>query len=162
MRPLRGPTPAWADLTTCPAQNAGSRVLAAHDPSTAVARGTAWRWGLASVGVLCVGLGAVGAVVPGLPTTVFLIIASWCFARSCPWLERKLIRNRFFGPFLRYLEPGVRMPARAMWTTLAVMWAAIGVSCWTILAGEAPAFVAPSVVAAGLVGSWFVVRLARR
>ncbi len=153
------------DLTALPTQDTNARargILAAHDPSTAAVRGTTWRWGLVMVGVACVGLGAVGVVVPGLPTTIFLIIASWCFTRSCPWLEQKLIRNRFFGPFLKYLEPGTRMPMRAMWITLAMMWAAIGISVWTILASDAPAFVSPMVVAAGVIGSWFVYRLTRR
>ncbi len=163
MSPAGGLPLADRDLTTLNAHDAkASGVLRAHDPSTAAARGTAWRWGLASLGIACVGLGAVGVVVPGLPTTIFLIIASWCFARSCPWLEQKLIRNRFFGPFLKYLEPGARMPMRVMWITLAVMWACIGASVWTILTGDAPGFVAPTVVGAGVVGSWFVYRLTRR
>ena len=53
---------------------------------------------LAGAGVLAVGLAALGVVVPGLPTTVFLIAASYCFARSCPWLEERLLRNRPFAP----------------------------------------------------------------
>ncbi|MEQ8769177.1 MAG: DUF454 family protein [Phycisphaerales bacterium] len=163
MGPAGGLTLGSRDLTTLNAKDTTPRrLLEAHDPSTAAARGTAWRWGLVSIGIACVGLGAVGVVVPGLPTTIFLIIASWCFARSCPWLERKLIRNRFFAPFLKYLEPGARMPVRAMLLTLAIMWVAIGLSVWTILASEAPVFVAPTVIAAGVIGSWFVVRLTRR
>ncbi|GJM18645.1 MAG: hypothetical protein DHS20C14_08580 [Phycisphaeraceae bacterium] len=133
-------------------------IVAAHDPTRPR---SPRRWALASVGVACVGLAALGVVTPGLPTTVFLIVASWCFARSCPWLEQRLIRNRFFGPFLRYLEPGAVMPKKAMWITLAMMWTAIAVSVATILASDAPVFVAPSVVLAGAVGTWFVARLTR-
>lgn len=126
----------------------------------APARSRPARWLLAGVGVLCVGLGALGVVVPGLPTTVFLIAATWCFARSCPWLEERLIRVPLFRPFLRYLDGGARMPRRAVVTTLAVMWAAIGTSTLLLLAGAEPRpVVAGVVVAAGAVGSVFVFRL---
>lgn len=118
---------------------------------------TPWRVALAGVGMLSVGVGAVGVVVPGLPTTIFLIVASWCFAKSCPWLEAKLIRNRFFRPFLVYLEPGVRMPRRAKVISIALMWLFIGASCGAFLA-RADYLIALPVLAAGAVGTWFIAR----
>ncbi len=119
------------------------------------------RWALATLGVVNVGLAALGAVVPGLPTTVFLIVASWCFARSCPWLERRLVRNRFFGPFLRYLEPGVAMPMRAVVVSLAAMWVSIGVSVWLMLARGVPMVAAVGAVVLGVIGTWYIVRAGR-
>ncbi len=127
-----------------------------------VSRSRAARYGLAGAGVGCVGMGAVGVVVPGLPTTVFLIIAAWCFARSCPWLTEKLIHNRFFGPFVKYIEPGAVMPRRAKVIALCMMWTAIAGSCWLIVAREAPAFVPVVVVLSGVVGTWFIVRQGRK
>lgn len=110
--------------------------------------------------MVCVGLGALGVFLPGLPTTVFLIVASWCFARSCPWLEERMIRVPLFRPFLRYFDGGARMPLRAVVTTLVVMWAAIAVSTTLLIAGDDPRpLVAAIVLVAGLVGSVFVVRL---
>ena len=121
------------------------------------------RWLLAAAGVVLVGIGAVGAVVPGLPTTIFLIGASWCFARSCPWLEERLIRIPLFRPFQRYLQPGARMPQRAVVTTLAVMWLAVGSSATLLAVGaEGRPVVALVVAALGLVGTWFVWRLRER
>ncbi len=134
--------------------------MAVHLPR--ISRSRVARCGLAGAGIGCVGLGAVGAVVPGLPTTVFLIIAAWCFARSCPWLTDKLIHNRFFAPFARYLVPGAVMPRRARIISIGVMWAAIAASCWLIIAREAPAFVPVTVVLSGVVGTWFIARQGRR
>lgn len=120
------------------------------------------RWLLTGLGVLLVGIGALGVVLPGLPTTVFLLGASWCFARSCPWLEERLIRVPLFRPFLGALDGGGRMPRRAVVTTLIVMWAAIAVSAALLaLTGDQRPVLAAVVVAAGLVGTVFVLRAGR-
>jgi uncharacterized membrane protein YbaN (DUF454 family) len=121
------------------------------------------RWLLAALGVVCVGVGGVGVFVPGLPTTVFLLMASWLFARSCPWLEERLIRRPLFRPFLVHLRPGARMPRRAVITSLAMMWGAIVFSAALLLSGpESRPTVATVVVAAGIVGTAFIVRRGRR
>ena len=52
-------------------------------------------------GLLCVALGGIGVLLPGLPTTPFLLLASWCFSHSSPRLESALLRSRLFGPLLR-------------------------------------------------------------
>jgi uncharacterized membrane protein YbaN (DUF454 family) len=111
---------------------------------------------------VCVGLGGIGVLLPGLPTTIFLIAASWCFARSCPWLEERLIRVPLFRPFLGYLDTGTQMPRRTVILTLAVMWLAIGVSATTVSLGDRPQpVVAAVIIGLGLVGTVFVVRLGR-
>lgn len=52
------------------------------------------------IGLVCVALGIVGAVLPLMPTTIFLILAAGCFARSSPRLEAWLLNHRQFGPTL--------------------------------------------------------------
>lgn len=132
--------------------------LSAVDRSVVVRRSRAVRWPVAAVGVVCVGLGAVGVVVPGMPTTVFLIVACWCFARSCPWLEAKLVRVPLFGPFVRYLGPGVVMPVRAKAWSIGVMWASVGISgVWMVMAGV-PWAAMVGTCALAAVGTWFIVR----
>lgn len=133
----------------------------AADPAAPARRPAALRWALALLGVLSVGIGAVGVVTPGLPTTVFLLIASWCFARSCPWLEERLVRVPLFRPFIRFLEPGTVMPMRARLISLAAMWTAIGVSELVLFERHAPVWGLVLIPAAGLVGSWFIWRVAR-
>ncbi len=46
-------------------------------------------------------LGAIGAALPGLPTTPFLLLASFFLVRASPRLNQRLLRSRFFGPILR-------------------------------------------------------------
>ena len=84
---------------------------------------------LAGLGFVCVGLATLGALLPGLPTTVFLLLASYFFAKSCPWLEdRYLRRNRLFKPYLALLDSGRPMPWHARLVSIFVMWAFIAVS----------------------------------
>jgi uncharacterized protein len=105
----------------------------------------------AGLGCGCVGMGALGAVVPGLPTTVFLIAASYLFARSSPPLDRRLREHRWLGPFLRrYAETG-GMPQRAKMAALASMWTGIAFSCAALAAVGVTAQAAT--VALGIAGT---------
>ena len=59
------------------------------------------RAGYAVIGVLALLLGAVGVALPLLPTTPFLILAAFCFARSNPSFERWLLESPTFGSAIR-------------------------------------------------------------
>jgi uncharacterized membrane protein YbaN (DUF454 family) len=52
-------------------------------------------------GFLFVGIGAVGAVLPLLPTVPFLLLALFCFARGNPVWEQRLLAHPHYGPMLR-------------------------------------------------------------
>jgi uncharacterized membrane protein YbaN (DUF454 family) len=60
-----------------------------------------------------VGIGAVGLVVPGLPTTVFLLIALWCFTKASPRLEAWLRNHSRLGPFIENWEQDRSVPRSA-------------------------------------------------
>jgi len=75
-----------------------------------------------AVGAASVVMGVIGIFVPLWPTTCFLLLAGWCFARSSPTAERWLHENRVFGRYLRdYRERGVISP-RVRATSVTVMW----------------------------------------
>ncbi len=57
-----------------------------------------------ALGWLCVLLGVIGAVLPLLPTTPFLILALLLFSKSSPAFHQMLLNNRLFGPGLRQWE----------------------------------------------------------
>lgn len=54
-----------------------------------------------TLGGFCVALGTVGVFVPGLPTTVFMIVALWAFTRSSARMRNWLYNHRHFGPALQ-------------------------------------------------------------
>ena len=76
---------------------------------------------LTGVGLLLVAIGALGVILPGVPTTIFLLGGSWCFARSNPWLEERLQRSRFFGPYMRILDGEEPMTMRQRFGIIAML-----------------------------------------
>lgn len=71
------------------------------------------RLGLLVCGWCNVALGLIGAVIPGMPTTVFLIVALWAFTRSSPRMQRWLYEHPRFGPGLRDWDTHRVIPPRA-------------------------------------------------
>ena len=112
---------------------------------------------LAYAGLACVGLGSAGALLPILPTTPFLLLAAWCFARSNPELGKRLLSKPIFRPYRPYLDGTRPMPARARWLTIALVWVAVGVSAWVL----SSTWLTIVLVAAALTGSVFVLRWRR-
>ena len=54
-----------------------------------------------SAGIICVALGIVGAVLPILPTTPFMLLATFCFAKSSKRLHGWLVNHPRFGPAIK-------------------------------------------------------------
>ena len=81
-----------------------------------------------SLGIVSVAMAIIGVFVPGLPTTVFVIAASYLFARSSPRLERWLERNRWLGPPLQQFRQTRGMPRKSKVLALLSMWAGVGLS----------------------------------
>lgn len=82
------------------------------------------------LGLVFVALGIIGALLPLMPTTIFLILAAGCFARSSPRLEAWLLEHRRFGPTLRAwrAEGAIGRKAKAMACT--GMAAGYGMFLW--------------------------------
>ena len=97
-----------------------------HEPQTYLDH--AARWMLISAGLICVGLGALGIILPGLPTTPFLLLAAYCFARSSEHFHSWLLNHRWFGSYVSNFEEGRGMTRPAKATTLLVMWLSFGVT----------------------------------
>ncbi len=68
---------------------------------------------LISLGWLCVSRGFIGIFVPGIPTTIFLIIALWAFTKSSKKLRNWLLNHKRFGPILNNWQQHKVVPRRA-------------------------------------------------
>jgi uncharacterized protein len=107
------------------------------NPPPSPTRGLA-RWLLGAFAVLCLLLGLIGVVVPGMPTTVFILLAAWAAARSSPRLHAWLLAHRLFGPMLRDWQQGGRVSRRAkrsatlMMTLCALVMPFTGAPAWAM------------------------------
>lgn len=76
------------------------------------------RWLYLSFGLGFVALGFIGAFLPVLPTTPFLILAAACFAKSSKRLEAWLLLHPQFGPMLRDWRERRAIPKGGKWMAL--------------------------------------------
>lgn len=111
------------------------------------------RTGLSAFGWLCVAVGLVGAVLPVLPTTPFLLVATWAFARSSPRFHRWLLGHRRLGPLLVAWETHRVIPVRAKVAAVAGM--TFGMA-YVTLVSPAPWYAAAAMGVAVVYGAWFV------
>ena len=76
-------------------------------------------------GVICVILGFIGIFLPVLPTTPFLLLAAFLFARSSDRFLHWLLTNRWFGEYIKNYREGRGMPAREKAIAIVSLWVTI-------------------------------------
>ena len=86
------------------------------------------RYAWISLGFVCVALGAAGAVLPLLPTTPFLLLAAWAFARSSDRFHDWLVEHRTFGPPIAAWRTRRAISRRSKMVAMASLAAGIGIS----------------------------------
>lgn len=77
---------------------------------------------LSIIGWLCVGLGVAGALLPVLPTTPFLLAASYLFYRSSPPARDWLLNHRIWGKYIRDYQVNKAIPLRVKIYSITLMW----------------------------------------
>lgn len=68
---------------------------------------------LSFLGFLSFAIGIIGIIIPGLPTTVFMLIAAWLFSHSSPRFEKWLLGLPKLGPAIKNYRAGLGMPRQA-------------------------------------------------
>jgi uncharacterized membrane protein YbaN (DUF454 family) len=107
------------------------------------------------LGILCVILAGLGILLPGLPATPFLLLASFSFARSSKRMHDWLTNNRVFGPILMdFLDrKGIRLHIKII--SIAMMWGMMLVSVFFFIEKDIIKYIA---VVGGLIGTIAVLR----
>jgi len=95
-----------------------------------------------TLGLFFLLLGAVGVVLPLLPTTPFVILAAACFAKSSPRMHNWLLQSELFGPLLKNWEVNRCVSRKVKWLAISMMTVVGGASIlffvpagWPQLAG---------------------------
>ena len=106
----------------------GARPWVDYGHEARVIRNPALRGLFIAIGWICVASGAVGVVLPGWPTTIWIILATYFFARSSPRFYNWVMNHRVFGPLIRDWRDGKGMTARAKTVAVTTIILTISVS----------------------------------
>ena len=119
-----------------------------------IVRGLLWLAG--SVSLL---LGLIGGLVPGLPTTPFVLLAAACYAKASPRLHAALLQHRLTGPLLRDWEKHRSLTRRTKTIAVVSMLVMVSFSIWSF---QHRPIAQAVLVVLGAVGAWVVLRIPTR
>ena len=80
------------------------------------------------LGTFFLGLGVLGIILPLLPATPFLLLASACYIRGSEKLYNKLMNNKVLGPFIKNFQQHRAIPLRVKWILIIMLWFSISYS----------------------------------
>ena len=84
-----------------------------------------------SLGMLSLAMAYIGFIVPGIPFSIFLVFAAYCFARSSKKMHDWLYNHKWFGEFLTNWTNHRVFPLKAKYTMLAVMSSSLAIMWFT-------------------------------
>ncbi|WP_205952805.1 DUF454 family protein [Pantoea stewartii] len=87
---------------------------------------------LLTLGWLAIVLGILGIVLPLLPTTPFMLLAAWCFARSSPRFHHWLLWKSPFGRYIRHWQQHRGIPPGAKSRAIVLIVATFALSLWLV------------------------------
>ena len=111
------------------------------------------RYLLLILGFFFVALGLIGVLIPGMPTTGFMIMAAWCFAKSSPRFERWVLQLPGIGKFVQDHRSGLGMPRKSKIIAITMMSLAVVLSIVFALNQISIRFIVGTV---GIFGVWYV------
>ena len=110
-----------------------------------------------SFGLFLTGLGLVGVIIPGLPTTIFMILAAACFFRSSTKMYNWVINHPLFGESVLRFRSGKGIPIKAKYTSIIMMWFFISTSIFFFLHTHA-LWLKTIIALSGFIGTVFILR----
>jgi uncharacterized membrane protein YbaN (DUF454 family) len=84
-----------------------------------------------TLGSISLGLGVLGIFLPGLPTTPFLLLTTWLYAKSSRRLHHYIVTHKWFGPYINNFSKGVSIKVKIR--SILMMWAMIAISAFVFI-----------------------------
>ena len=104
-------------------------------------------------------LGVIGVILPGLPTTPFILLAAACYAKASPRLHAWLLNHRWMGPMLRDWERDHSLTRRSKTVAVVSMMLMVSLSIWSFRGRLAVQLV---LLVTAAIGSFVVLRIPTR
>jgi uncharacterized membrane protein YbaN (DUF454 family) len=84
-------------------------------------------------GTISLVLGAIGIVLPILPTTPFLLLALACYCRSSERMTHWMLNNKYFGKYIRNYKEGKGIPLKTKLFAISILWITISYSALFVI-----------------------------
>jgi uncharacterized membrane protein YbaN (DUF454 family) len=128
-------------------------ILAEHEPSSNPIYRVIWTL----TGSLFVAFAAIGVILPGWPTTSWLVAAAYCYARSSQRMFKWLLTNRLFGnALLDYYRAGKALPLHSKIFICGLIALVSGFSIWGLTRAGDPGFGQTTIAIVAIIGVWWV------
>lgn len=88
---------------------------------------------LFTIGTITLIIGAIGIILPVLPTTPFLLLSLACYCRSSEQMTHWMLNNKYFGNYIRNYKEGKGIPQKTKIFAITILWITIGYSAVFIL-----------------------------
>lgn len=124
------------------------------EPRTNVLHRILWQ----VLGLIFTGMGIIGIIIPGIPTTIFMILAVGCFYRSSQRLYDWVINHKYFGEHVKNFREGRGMPKKAKLMAFLSMWTFV---TFALLFGIPDQFIWAKIITslAALTGTGYILHL---
>jgi len=108
------------------------------------------------LGTIFTGVGTIGIIVPGLPTTTFYLLAAACYMRSSEKLYNRLINHKIAGKFIRDYRENKAITRRQKIISLTMMWVSILTSAIFFIDNP---YLDLILILCGVTGTFFILRI---
>lgn len=109
-------------------------------------------------GSISLSLGVIGIFIPGLPTTSFLLLTAFLWARSSDKLYNKLLSNKHAGPIITNFQKNKGMTLKSKISSILMMWTMIGLSTWFFIQDTTVDYIVLGVGVIGTVVMGFILK----
>ena len=103
------------------------------------------------LGFLSLGMAYVGVITPGIPYSIFVVFAAYCFAKGSPKMHAWLYNHKLFGPFLTNWNTKRVFPTKMKFFMLGMMSTSLLIMFFT---GVKPIGILSTAIFMGLVAIW--------